>query len=587
MPRQKLRASKKIWDVLPWKKISCEDENLGDFNDAMFFGLEEVDGSEYEKYLGGGKRKVVDVEPESEHNEEELEPVLKKVVKKEKKTNKKKDSKPSKIAAEERATTTESTQKVIVNSDASWNNSLELHSMLVNALTKLNFVSPTPIQSNSIPLTLRGNCDVVGSAETGSGKTLAFGLPILHSLLHEWDQCCNMHTPYALILAPTRELAKQITSVLSDLCRVFQGERRVQVVNVIGGMSEHKQRRQLSGGGKPVHIVVATPGRLCDLISDSSVVPFRNMSRIRYLVIDEADRMVEEGHFPELFRLFNRIREHEKIAASGKDPVEVERLAAKGTDYNSEEEESDRRKSTKKMLTGGGNDDTGVEEIIPEEPEYDLEDDLPAEFDVMPTEEQLEAARREQSALSLWEQQGMIDNSEEDDEAAGGPSEVTAADVLDYKANCRRTLLFSATALGVGAVAQEERGGGKKRRQQQKLENSLGGEKKAAALKALGIPDHLRQLLEAVGVQDCTVVTHGDKGKDCTGSEVSSAAKSAEQKGKRKRGEDISDKEAAFEEGSGLQAIPRSLSQFEICMPVEDKDVVAYYFLLKVLGESI
>ena len=619
MPRKKLRASKKIWDNLPWKKISCENEDLGDFSDSMFYGLEEVDGSEYEKYLGMAKDKSASVEPVTEFdNEDSIEesvPVPKKdkekkpknkakneasvkpvaefddkdsieesvpVPKKDKKKKPKKDKNDKKTlnASQTNSNAVEVPMTKVENVDTIWNSSVSLHNILVGALKELKFVSPTPIQASSIPLTLRGHCDIVGSAETGSGKTLAFGLPILHSLLHDWEKYGDMHTPYALILAPTRELAKQITSVLSDVCRMFQTIRRVTVVNVIGGMSEHKQRRQLSGSGRPVHIVVATPGRLCDLINDRSVVPFRNLSRVRYLVIDEADRMVEEGHFPELFRIFSRIREHEKIAATGKDPVEVERLAALGTDYSSDEGEGAKsngsRKKIKTQHTEGHVDDDSKGDSDSGDVEDDLCDEVFDAFDACPTEEEIEAARRQQSAIPMTEESDTENEDETD-------SRRTAENTLETDIGHRQTLLFSATAMGVGVVAEEDRGGGKKRRLQQKLERSLGGEKKAAALKALGIPDHLRQLLEAVSVQDSTLVALGDRSQNDTHiDQTKPGVKPGDLQTKRKQTEGGNSKEVVSDESLDVLAIPKGLSQFEICVPGEDKDVIAYYFLLKV-----
>ncbi|CAM9325387.1 unnamed protein product, partial [Ectocarpus fasciculatus] len=227
------------------------------------------------------------------------------------------------------------------NQNSSWGE-ISLHAALVESLRFLNFESPTNIQAISMPGILTGSCDVVGSSETGSGKTLAFGLPIIHALLHEWEEYGKARCPFALILAPTRELAMQISSVLQDTCQLFKStDRRIEVVNVVGGMSEHKQKRQLDGtkGARPVHIMVATPGRLCELMTNSGedMAAFANLSSIRYLVIDEADRMVEEGHFPELYRIFSRIRDHEKLVQRGVDPVEALRQARRGVD----EEEAD------------------------------------------------------------------------------------------------------------------------------------------------------------------------------------------------------------------------------------------------------
>ncbi len=115
-----------------------------------------------------------------------------------------------------------------------------------------------------------------------------------------WSEFANVHTPYALIIAPTRELAMQITTVLKDVCADFKKHYRIEVVTIVGGMSEQKQRRQLAGNNKPLHIVVATPGRLCEIFADETVVAFQDMSGLKYLVVDEADRIMEDGHFAEV-----------------------------------------------------------------------------------------------------------------------------------------------------------------------------------------------------------------------------------------------------------------------------------------------
>ena len=92
----------------------------------------------------------------------------------------------------------------------------------------------------------------------------------------------------------------QITSVFKEVCGNFKQQYRVEIVSIVGGMSEQKQRRQLVGTGKPLHIVVATPGRLCDMFQDDSIEAFQDLSQLRFLVVDEADRIMEDGHFAEV-----------------------------------------------------------------------------------------------------------------------------------------------------------------------------------------------------------------------------------------------------------------------------------------------
>ncbi|KAI0716537.1 DEAD-domain-containing protein [Earliella scabrosa] len=209
-----------------------------------------------------------------------------------------------------------------------------LHPQLARALFAKKFITPTPIQEQTLPLALK-NKDVVGVAETGSGKTLAYGLPILHHLLVEAYSrpIPNAHTRRpvrALILAPTRELALQVSSHLNACLTAVSVETEdgdgtaaaskkdkgkgkakaaaeavedkpkhpplVSVAAVVGGMSAQKQRRILSRG---VDVLVATPGRLWDILQEDDELASQ-IENLRFLVLDEADRMIETGHFAEL-----------------------------------------------------------------------------------------------------------------------------------------------------------------------------------------------------------------------------------------------------------------------------------------------
>ncbi|KAI8363577.1 P-loop containing nucleoside triphosphate hydrolase protein [Mortierella sp. GBAus27b] len=181
-------------------------------------------------------------------------------------------------------------------------------SMIENALKKLKFTKPSPIQEKSLPLGLAGR-DVVGVAETGSGKTLAFGLPIVQFLAQQSAMAAASKEPLkesltALILTPTRELAIQVKDHLVAFTQ-FTGHH---VVPIVGGMSIQKQTRQMD---RNPAIIVATPGRLWELISTNPTYSER-LVHVRYLVLDEADRMLESGHFQELsniLKLLERKRE--------------------------------------------------------------------------------------------------------------------------------------------------------------------------------------------------------------------------------------------------------------------------------------
>jgi ATP-dependent RNA helicase RhlE len=159
---------------------------------------------------------------------------------------------------------------------------LGLPAHLVAALTKAEFLTPTPIQAKAIGPQLQGR-DIMGIAQTGSGKTAAFGLPILAGLA-ELKGRPNPLTTRALILAPTRELAVQIDEVL----RMLADTMKLTTVLVLGGVSRSSQVTKIAKG---VDVVIATPGRLKDLVDDRKL----RLNETRWLVLDEADRMLDMG----------------------------------------------------------------------------------------------------------------------------------------------------------------------------------------------------------------------------------------------------------------------------------------------------
>ncbi|XP_018568314.1 ATP-dependent RNA helicase ddx24 [Anoplophora glabripennis] len=220
-------------------------------------------------------------------------------------------------------------------------NSFNLPQSLLDALKDMNFTQPTQIQALTLPAALLGRRDILGAAETGSGKTLAFGLPILSGILKVKEQAetfdqteqdssdseesefeidgneidekgmgciksVNINVKeqsvkplYALILTPTRELAMQIKNHLTVVAK-YTG---INITVVVGGMAAVKQERILSKGPE---IVVATPGRLWELVQQGNP-HLSQIDNIRFLAIDETDRMLERGHFQELHDLLERI----------------------------------------------------------------------------------------------------------------------------------------------------------------------------------------------------------------------------------------------------------------------------------------
>jgi ATP-dependent RNA helicase DeaD len=156
---------------------------------------------------------------------------------------------------------------------------LGIDARLVQATSELGFVNPTPIQEKAIPVLLGGTTDFVGLAQTGTGKTAAFGIPLLQ-LIDSKEKY-----PQALIVCPTRELCMQIVKEMELFKKHLPG---MHVVAVYGGTSISMQIRDLKRG---VQIVVATPGRLIDLIERKAI----DLARIKYIVLDEADEMLNMG----------------------------------------------------------------------------------------------------------------------------------------------------------------------------------------------------------------------------------------------------------------------------------------------------
>ncbi|NVP55481.1 DEAD/DEAH box helicase [Mycoplana rhizolycopersici] len=169
-------------------------------------------------------------------------------------------------------------------------NDLGLSKNVLSALEVLGFDKPTPIQEKAIPMVLAGN-DLIGLAQTGTGKTAAFGLPMIERLLAE-DRRPDPRNIRALVLAPTRELVNQIADNLRD----FVKKTHLRVVTVVGGASIHKQQQMLERG---TDILVATPGRLLDLVARKAVT----LTQGRYLVLDEADQMLDLGFIHDLRKI--------------------------------------------------------------------------------------------------------------------------------------------------------------------------------------------------------------------------------------------------------------------------------------------
>lgn len=183
---------------------------------------------------------------------------------------------------------------------------------IVNALTELGFEKPTPIQEQSVPVLLEGSNDFVGLAQTGTGKTAAFGLPLLELL--DFSQ----KHPQALILCPTRELCLQISN---DLKKYAKNLSNVHIVSVYGGASISDQLRQIRRG---VQIVVATPGRMLDILGRNAI----DFSNVKYVVLDEADEMLNMGFQEDINNILSTTPEEKKTwLFSATMPREVRKIA--------------------------------------------------------------------------------------------------------------------------------------------------------------------------------------------------------------------------------------------------------------------
>src|ERR1700756_5323924 len=185
---------------------------------------------------------------------------------------------------------------------------------IVNAISELGFENPTPIQEQSIPVLLTGSNDFVGLAQTGTGKTAAFGLPLLELIDFEANH------PQALVLCPTRGLCLQITN---DLKNYAKNMRKVHVVAVYGGASISDQLHQIRRG---VQIVVATPGRMLDIINRGAI----NFSKVKFVVLDEADEMLNMGFQEDIDSILSTTPDTKKTwLFSATMPSEVRRIAKK------------------------------------------------------------------------------------------------------------------------------------------------------------------------------------------------------------------------------------------------------------------
>ena len=237
---------------------------------------------------------------------------------------------------------------------------LPLDDMLQRAVADQGYTQMTPIQAKAIPIVLAGR-DVMGAAQTGTGKTAAFSLPLLQKMLRHQNASASpaRHPVRALVLAPTRELADQVANNV----KAYAKHSQLRVACVFGGIDMNPQTEELRRG---VEVLIATPGRLLDHIQAKNCV----LSQVEYVVLDEADRMLDIGFLPDLQRILSYLPkqrqtllfsatfspEIKKLAQSYlQDPILVEVARPNATATNVEQrfyavEDDDKRRAVRHLL---------------------------------------------------------------------------------------------------------------------------------------------------------------------------------------------------------------------------------------------
>lgn len=200
-----------------------------------------------------------------------------------------------------------------------------LRQLLVDNIHKSGYLRPTPVQKHALPIVMAGR-DLMACAQTGSGKTAAFLLPMIHSLLHDSKEpivTADHCEPQAVIISPTRELTLQIFNE----ARKFAHRSIIKIVVVYGGAAAYHQAQHVMNG---CHILVATPGRLLDFVDKGRIT----FSSLRFLVLDEADRMLDMGFMPGIERMIGHptmvtTGERQTLMFSATFPEDIQRLAGK------------------------------------------------------------------------------------------------------------------------------------------------------------------------------------------------------------------------------------------------------------------
>ncbi|HMC99286.1 MAG TPA: DEAD/DEAH box helicase, partial [Ferruginibacter sp.] len=196
-------------------------------------------------------------------------------------------------------------------------NDLQLIEPVLRALSNEGYDTPTPIQQKAIPYVLQGR-DLLGCAQTGTGKTAAFTIPVLQLIYQQQQREGKNSHIKTLILTPTRELAIQIGESIEAYGRFMHIRHAV----IFGGVSQHHQVQEIKRG---VDIIVATPGRLLDLMQQKLI----SLSHIQWLVLDEADRMLDMGFVHDVKRIIAVVpQKRQTLFFSATMPAEIQKLSA-------------------------------------------------------------------------------------------------------------------------------------------------------------------------------------------------------------------------------------------------------------------
>ncbi|GAV47240.1 hypothetical protein ZYGR_0H00810 [Zygosaccharomyces rouxii] len=305
---------------LNWKKVDIPD-TLDDY--GGFYGLEEIDGVDV-KVVDGKVQFIARDETavKSKDDEAKSEPENEEPAQEQDQTNEEAEQEQEQEQEQEHKSEEEEQESDdeeqdqdenqelkpnVFNSELNledfsspelpeWQKIAPLSFTVLNGLSQQGFTKPTDIQKEVLPLALK-NEDIMGKAATGSGKTLAYGIPLLESLVHEPDHSKSI----GLIFTPTRELAQQVTQHLKKLGQLIIQKSKFAILPLTGGLSIQKQERILKYENS-ARIVVATPGRFLELIEKNiDLIP--RFARINTLVLDEADRLLQDGHFDEFEKI--------------------------------------------------------------------------------------------------------------------------------------------------------------------------------------------------------------------------------------------------------------------------------------------